>query len=172
MLPTPPKKMGRPPGSKDTSPRKKSGGGKLGDDFLKATGAVSDDDAAPVGRKSGKTLPSDPKEREEILAAHRVMARPLVAGISLLCEELESKPLNSAEQAAGTDAFAALLWKYMEDASPEGLCALFLLGVGIPRAPEIIRKRRAKKRPLHTEEKVREGVRAADAPPVTASPAH
>lgn len=136
--------------------------------MLEATGALEKEDRPA----KSKTLPADSKERDELLAGHRVMARPLVAAISALCEELETKPLNSAEQMAGTDAVAALLWKYMDEASPEGLCLLFLFGVGIPRAPEYLRKRRAKKKALVTEEKVREGVRAADSPPVAATPAH
>lgn len=171
MILPPPRKMGRPKGSRDSGPRKNKKQKRLADAFIESTSS-DDEDEGKTSSSSRHRLPADPKEREDALMPHRVMARPIVAGLSMLCEEMDTKPLNSAEEASCTEAFAALIWKYMHEATPEAFAALALLGIGVPRVPQAIRNRRKKRQAAlqsGTENKVRVAVSASDAPPKNVS---
>ncbi len=91
------------------------------------------------------------------------MVRPLISGLSGLCEVFETKPLNGAEQECGTMAFSALLYENGGNINATTLVLMFLGGITAPRIAEH-RMKAARKKPDLATEKVRDAVAAAEIP--------
>lgn len=66
------------------------------------------------------------------------MMRPVLTGLSKVCEGLDMEPLDSVEKETGAEAFAALA--YQSGALLDGrvLVALWIAGVMLPRAVQRI----------------------------------
>lgn len=117
-LPNPPARRGRPLGSRNRT------------------------SLEPETRK----LPEEPAEFEAALKPYRIMVRPLVTGVSRLCEEVGSIPLDSDERQGGEQAFAALMYQYGGQLDARVLVALWVVGVTLPRVIHEVKKRDAKKK--------------------------
>jgi len=107
----------------------------------------------PVAQEEDKTvfdepvrqLPTNPEEFDKLLAPYRVMVRPLVGGISKICETLDSMPLDADEKEGGIQAFSALLYQYGGELDARVLVALWVAGVTMPRVLHYMQKDKAAK---------------------------
>jgi hypothetical protein len=70
------------------------------------------------------------------------MARPIVGGLSKLCEMLDVRALDDAEKESVEVAFAALLYERAGEFNALTLLYMTLAGVAGPRAAEYVDKRR------------------------------
>jgi hypothetical protein len=88
-----------------------------------------------------RQLPSDPQELDRALAPHRILAAPVIGGVSKLAEVMGTSPLDVAEREGGTLSFAALLYQYGGELDARILFAMWVAGVTIPRLAEYAKKR-------------------------------
>jgi hypothetical protein len=80
------------------------------------------------------------------------MTRPLITGVSHICTELGSIPLDGDEQEGGVQAFSALLYQYGAQVDARILVGLWVAGVTVPRVIHALKDRNRAAR-LRAEEK-------------------
>lgn len=72
----------------------------------------------------------------------RIMAAPVVIGVSKLAEVYGASPLDRNEQAGGELSIAAVLYQYGGQLDALVLLFMWLLGVMIPRFVEVKKRQR------------------------------
>jgi hypothetical protein len=123
-LPPPEKRgRGRPKGSKT----KTKTTGKAIEDF-EPSGAVG----------NYRPLPEDPTERTRAIEEGRVLATPIILGLSSFFKAMGTSPLDPAEMRAGCDAGGMLAYQYGLYLDGRVCFALFIFGVSVPRVTELV----------------------------------
>jgi hypothetical protein len=114
------KKRGRPPGSRN---KPKDGTNPVS--FIEE----DEQDESPTRRK----LPDNDSELDAVLKRYKILARPIVTGISGTLEVLNTAPLDKDEQDGGHFAIAAMLYEFGAEMDSRVLFGLWLAGIAAPR---------------------------------------
>lgn len=99
--------------------------------------------------KSGKrSLPEDPRDFEREVAIFKPIVKPLVVGLSKVCDYFVDDPLNVAEQGAWEHAGAATLYKYNGAVEPEWMLFSCAVATLVPRGLKWLNEKKKEKQSL------------------------
>jgi hypothetical protein len=92
-------------------------------------------------QRTKRPLPENPAEFDKAISSCKVMVRPVLHGISRLCEVAKTSPLDREEIDSGVVAWSALMYEEGAMLSGKVLVFLWLMGCLLPRAVEYLEKR-------------------------------